>query len=107
MTRTKGSKNRPKFVQQTFNGLDGTDHTNLMTPNEVRKLEQNEVINTMEIKHVLRVINQGNVIEIEKGGGALKGLNEYFNEGWRLFATHFGGTQPEGMIIIYILIREQ
>ena len=103
MTRTKGSKNKPKFTQMSF---ETTGVPDLATYEE--SLEQDEVINIMEIKNVLRVINQGNLVDIEEGLNeyANKGLNEYLRQGWKLFNTHFGGMMPEGMIIIYVFTRE-
>ena len=96
MTRTKGSKNKPKFTQMSF---ETTGVPDLAIYEE--SLEQDEVINNMEIAHALRVINQGNLEEVNQN---LKAA--YFDKGWKLFNTHFAGMQPEGMIIIYVFTRE-
>jgi len=107
MRRPKGSVNKKKFVQQTFSGLTGSDTTEpiigtpgTVWPVDTTKFIQDEVITTMEITHALRIINQGNFAEVEQ---AMK--EKFFDQGWRLFATHYAGTQPEGVIILYIFIR--
>lgn len=75
----------------------------LVPMEETKILEQDEVMNTMEIKHVLRPVEAGNVYAVEET------LNNYFKDGWKLFATHYVGSSPEVMgahLIFYILIRE-
>ncbi|HEY9246459.1 MAG TPA: hypothetical protein VIO11_06395 [Candidatus Methanoperedens sp.] len=99
MSRPKGSKNK-KLMQLSFDTVKTEGIPDLQVYEN--SLTQNEVINTMEITHALRVINQGNFPEIEQEMKV-----KFFDKGWRLFATHFGGMQPEGMIIIYIFIKEQ
>jgi len=99
MSRPKGSKNR-KPTQLAFEGIGVPEHNAPEYPGTT-KLTQYEVTNTMEITHSLKVINQGNFPEIEQD---LK--NRFFDKGWKLFNTHFGGMQPEGMIIIYVFTRE-
>lgn len=117
MPRPKGSKNKAKFMPRPFNRLEDSGSSVIeqlefeSMPElivEPAKILQNEVINTaMEIKNVLRTINPGNVGEVENGSAMVKGLNVYFSEGWRLFATHYAGEEPgAGHRIIYILIRE-
>ena len=101
MTRPVGSKNKPKNKQLLFKELGIDTETTISKPMEILKLVEDEVINTMEIAHALRVINQGNLEEVNQN---LKAA--YFDKGWNLFNTHFAGMQPEGMIIIYIFTRE-
>ena len=100
MTRPKGSKNK-KPTQLAFEGVGIPEHNAPEYPGTT-KFIQDEVMNNMEITHSLKTINAGNFDEI-----ALDLKTRFFDNGWRLFSTHFGGMQPEGMIIIYIFIREQ
>ncbi len=104
MPRTKGSKNKPKYEQLTFGASD-----NLVVgdtyPSEIlkdMKFKLDEVTNNMEITHALRTINQGNFAEIEQSF-----KEKFFDNGWKLFATHYIGQISEGIMILYILIREQ
>ena len=107
MTRTKGSKNKPKFEQLAFDeqgNIAGTPGT-VFHPNFTGALNtefiQDEVTNNMEITHSLQLIHQGNFPDVEQDIKV-----RFFDKGWRLFATHFAGLQGSSMIIIYIFIRE-
>jgi hypothetical protein len=107
MTRTKGSKNKPKFEQLSFevpNAIGGgtvelVDISDQIYANQ--RLNQYEVTNTMEITHSLQMINQGNFATVNED---LK--VRFFDKGWRLFNTHFAGLQEGSMLIVYIFIRE-
>ncbi len=108
MTRTKGSKNKPKFEQLSFevpNAIGGGTTEMIDVSDQIyakQKLTQDEVTNNMEITHALRTINQGNFAEIEQSF-----KEKFFDNGWKLFATHYIGQISEGIMILYILIREQ
>lgn len=107
MSRPKGSKNRPKFQQMTFDGLTGTDNT---LPVVASQYIEDEVINKMtEIHHMVRAISRSGA-DNPSGARSLQTLEAeikaWFDKGYKLFATHYLGTDPEFYQMMYILVKE-
>ena len=104
MSRPKGSKNKSKFEQLSFEqaptpGITYGISDNLVIP-EPKIILQDEVITTMEIKHIVRQITAATSEEVEQ---YLK--ERYFADGWKLFATHYLGGTNDAYFILYILTR--
>src|SRR5574341_670368 len=92
MSRPKGSKNRPKFQQLSF------DNPGLITGdiNQAEKLLsgkliKNEVTNTMKDMH--HIVQKVSVESLPKAEGYLR---EWFDKGYELFQVIFLGIEDAG-----------
>jgi len=64
----------------------------------------------VKVHHIVRFLSKTGMTDPNTGALSVEEVDAYVSEwlanGWKLFATHYLGTAPEGYGVLYIFVRE-
>ena len=75
--------------------------------NEEKVEVHNEVTYQPRVKQMVRKIGAGfTTTGAESSQSVDEELSTWINNGWKLFATHYTGSEPDGVVVLYILTKD-